>query len=431
MASKPTSLRIRAYDVGFGDCFLLTFSYPKSERHVLIDFGSFPKPKRKNAGNMVAIANHIAATCKNQLTAVVATHRHADHVSGFATKKGGGGSGDIIRACRPKAVIQPWTEHPDLATDASSPKGFVGADRQAVAALIEMEAFRRAMLAWLDRTPQALGSVRRQLAFLGENGLSNLSAVRNLMTMAVPQTGQKYVHYGTASGLTTLLPGVRVRVLGPPTIKQSSGVEAQRRKDQTEFWHILAATAEARSSERRSPFARRFIQKARDFPGYTQWLVQHADALTRQQLLSIVRRMDDYLNNTSVILLFDAGGRKVLFPGDAQIENWSYALSKPSVRTLLEEVDVLKVGHHGSLNATPRESLWGRFKKTGGTETPGRLVTLLSTEEGHHGTIQNETEVPRGPLVDALASSSTLLSTHASTLTIEDGVAFLEHTVAF
>src|SRR5688500_3098559 len=133
--TRPSSLRIRAYDVGFGDCFPLTFRYPQTDRHILIDFGSFPRPKRKTAGDMVAIANHIAATCGNQLTAVVATHRHADHINGFATKKGGGGSGDIIRACRPRVVVQPWTEHPRLGTKAAGPKGFAAADRQAVVAL--------------------------------------------------------------------------------------------------------------------------------------------------------------------------------------------------------------------------------------------------------------------------------------------------------
>jgi hypothetical protein len=32
------------------------------------------------------------------------------------------------------------------------------------------------------------------------------------------------------------------------------------------------------------------------------------------------------MNNTSVILFFEVGSKKLLFPGDAQIENWSYAL---------------------------------------------------------------------------------------------------------
>ena len=40
----------------------------------------------------------------------------------------------------------------------------------------------------------------------------------------------------------------------------------------------------------------------------------------------IVRAMDGALNNTSVILLMQVGKKKFLFPGDAQWENWEYAL---------------------------------------------------------------------------------------------------------
>ncbi len=424
-STSPTSVRIRAYDVGFGDCFLLSFVYPKSERHVLIDFGSFPRPKRKSAGNMEAIATHIAGTCKNQLTAVVATHRHADHINGFATKKNGKGSGDIIRACKPKVVVAPWTEDPDLAPNATGPKGFAPADRQAIVALGDMERFRRAMLTWLDTTPSEWRAVRRELTFLGENGLGNASAVKNLMTMA-PKSGTRYVHFGTSSGLDKLLPGVRVRVLGPPTIKQSAGVESQRKRDENEFWHILAVTATASASKGKAPFESRFRART-GIPSYAKWLVQHADALTRQQLLSIVRRMDDVLNNTSVILLFEVGGKKLLFPGDAQIENWSFALGKPDVRSLLKDVDVYKVGHHGSLNATPKQGLWERFAKRGKKKG---LVTLLSTEPGHHGKTRNKTEVPRSTLVSALDTESRLLSTHLAKLTKEQGVAYFEHTVS-
>ena len=36
----PSSVTLFTYQVGFGDCFLLRFSYPDRDRHVLIDFGS-------------------------------------------------------------------------------------------------------------------------------------------------------------------------------------------------------------------------------------------------------------------------------------------------------------------------------------------------------------------------------------------------------
>jgi hypothetical protein len=101
------------------------------------------------------------------------------------------------------------------------------------------------------------------------------------------------------------------------------------------------------------------------------------------------------------------GKKKLLFPGDAQIENWSFALGKQEVQKLLAGVDVYKVGHHGSLNATPKTSLWGKFKKRG-----NGLVTFLSTESGHHGHTTSKTEVPRRTLVDELKEQSRFLTTN-------------------
>lgn len=99
MAKIPTSVEIRAYQVGFGDCFLVSFVYSKGDkRHVLIDFGSTAIPKQlgKPSVHMRRIADHIKKTCEGKLVAVVATHRHADHISGFATNGKSGGSGIVI-----------------------------------------------------------------------------------------------------------------------------------------------------------------------------------------------------------------------------------------------------------------------------------------------------------------------------------------------
>ena len=52
MGTAPKSVTIRTYHVGFGDCFLVSFSYgPKTERHILVDFGStgFPSGFRSRA----------------------------------------------------------------------------------------------------------------------------------------------------------------------------------------------------------------------------------------------------------------------------------------------------------------------------------------------------------------------------------------------
>jgi hypothetical protein len=108
----------------------------------------------------------------------------------------------------------------------------------------------------------------------------------------------------------------------------------------------------------------------------------------------MVRVLDDVLNNTSLILLFVAGDKKLLFPGDAQWENWSYALSQPGIGDLLKDAALYKVGHHGSRNATPK-SLWKLIDNKD-------LKSVMSTKAGKHGAIDRRTEVPRATLVQEL-----------------------------
>jgi hypothetical protein len=110
------------------------------------------------------------------------------------------------------------------------------------------------------------------------------------------------------------------------------------------------------------------------------------------------------MNNTSLILLFEVEGKKLLFPGDAQIENWAYVLSQPkefpSAKKLLSAVNLYKVGHHGSRNATPR-TLWGWFdQKRSQTKTSGSLKSVVSTLKGKHH------DVPKKSLITALTSES-------------------------
>jgi hypothetical protein len=100
----------------------------------------------------------------------------------------------------------------------------------------------------------------------------------------------------------------------------------------------------------------------------------------------------------------------LLFPGDAQIENWQFALGQKKYQALLRNVNLYKVGHHGSRNATPMD-LWKHFEKRSKRKGPARLKSLMSTMAGKHGHEHTKTEVPRTTLVNALQSETDFFTT--------------------
>jgi hypothetical protein len=422
VAARPVSIEIRAYQVGFGDCFLVSFVYPQDKRrHVLIDFGTTALPRRGSktvapSEHMPRIAEDIKRECGGQLTAVVATHRHADHISGFATDGKSGGSGNIIAACKPKVVLQPWTEDPDAARDArTATRDTSRSPRSYLASLDAMHRLAGHALGVALNPPKSMSaSLAKQLAFLGEDNIRNRSAVENLMAMG-KRAGAKAVwaHHGSSAGLQRLLPGVKVRVLGPPTLAQTEKIRKMRSSDPDEFWQLLGG-ARGLQGLRIADVARRAGSKAgKPVPVEARWFRDRIADLSAQQLLEIVRVLDDQMNNTSLILLFEVGTKKLLFPGDAQIENWSWALQDApdagKTRKLLAGVDFYKVGHHGSRNATPKTLLWENFAKRG--NAAGRLKTALSTLAGKHGAKSRKTEVPRTTLLQALKDETELLNT--------------------
>jgi hypothetical protein len=209
---------------------------------------------------------------------------------------------------------------------------------------------------------------------------------------------------------------VSVRVLGPPTIEQTEKIAKRYAKTSAEYWELQARAVSGMGLGPRpnqSPFDPAFHDRHSAWPRYLKAMAPRLRRMRLEQVLQIVRALDEMLNNTSVILLFEAGGQKLLFSGDAQAESWLYALEDADdhdeVRQRLAEVTVYKVGHHASHNATPK-MLWNGFARRNAQCGSARLKTLLSSKRDVYPGI------PRGSLMEALAAESEL----HSTLDLED-----------
>ncbi len=76
----------------------------------------------------------------------------------------------------------------------------------------------------------------------------------------------------------------------------------------------------------------------------------YPDAPVNTHPLTRKSNVKDQSNNTSILMILQYGNKKVMFTGDAEFEEENYVLSKYASSTL--DIDVLKVGHHGSAGST-------------------------------------------------------------------------------
>ena len=411
MSVTPNRVTVRMYQVGFGDCFLITFAYNtaplpdgRRERHILIDFGSTRWPKNYPP-RYRELANDIALKTGGKLDVLVITHRHKDHLGGFGDDK----AAATIATLKPSLVLRSWTENPTAAANATGP-AFVGQRSLAFAnGLDTAQAFAGEVARTLRNPRQGF---RAELADAAIEQLANEDAIGHLDKLAKDAiSAPGYLFAGQPSGIDAIVPGVTTKVLGPPTIDQWPAVAGEREND-PEYWlrqrNLLAGMLQtvkappalirvANSTGRRQTID----------PGPLRWIVERMRDQQTHSLLRIVTSLEDALNNTSIILQFQTGTRRMLFPGDAQIENWSYALTSPKATALradLADLDLYKVGHHGSRNASPRSLVkqWQPHKRP--------FVALMSTLAHVHGKTE-ATAVPRQSLVDALKALGTLHQT--------------------
>jgi beta-lactamase superfamily II metal-dependent hydrolase len=382
-------LRVRMFRVGFGDFFLLTVPTSGGDKFILIDCGVH----YKDAGSIKGAVAQMQKDCNSELALLIMTHRHADHISGFAT------CADVFKEFTVERVWMSWFEDPGD----DNAKAFQASLTAAAAGMSQALALRATDDDDTRQLRAMAGNITGGLAATGR-------ATGNQAALDVLHGGFKTTaayDYYRAGDQPTLPPdlvaaGLTADILGPPGDLQL--VKVMTNKTQQ---YLNAAGQFAEADAPASPFPKAFIAHASDYPpsAFKYYNPQRIAALINDvqpdALAAAARAADKTLNNQSLVVHFSIGGKNLLFVGDAQWGNWenflyggAYGPGRTALteqaKTVLGQLDFYKVGHHGSANATPKDAV---------TAMRNGCVGMCSTEEHAYN------EVPRGPLLAALSQT--------------------------
>lgn len=346
MSPKPKKyVRVRMYNVGFGDCFLLFIPGPDRVSKILFDCGVHfqgrgPRHIKEVAAQIVEDAREDDGV--SRIDVVVATHRHQDHVVGFES--------DAWDEVEVKEVWMPWTENP------KAPEGRRILEKQSKKALMLHAAALRF----------GLGA---RVEALAANSLTNEKAMFTLHEGFSGDPKRVFLPFKTRSANSfkrSFMPGVTVHVLGP-----SRDPEVIRDMDPPEeetFKHLAAALGGG-SDEIELPFHRGWTISPAQFASTAKHLVltkadiKKLENFGEDDSLSVAVALEKAVNGTSLMLMLQVGNAYLLFPGDAQWGTWSTAMKDDEWRGLLERTTFYKIGHHGSHNATPKSFVYDFLKK--------------------------------------------------------------------
>ena len=325
-------LLIRAYNVGCGDCFYVCIPNKRDGFHILIDCGKKggAEPMLKDA--LDDLREHVLPKGKakgaKRLDLIVATHRHEDHIKGFDRNWF---KNIEVKNVWLSAVMNP--DHPQAEK------------------VRKLHDYARTEMRGLMDRGLALSPEVEMLASL--YGVSNDAADKFLME-TVPAANKikpKYVHAGmTNKDLGVQIDNAVIHVLAPE--EDIDGYYLGKIDGGLKGLQDVAGLFKKDSAPAADAAPKNI--SAADFRLLQSRLLSNA--------LAFAEKDTSIQNNMSVVLLIEWGKRRLLFVGDAEWDgeyrkgkqNGSWNVMWEMRKDHLNKpIDFLKIGHHGSINATP------------------------------------------------------------------------------
>lgn len=441
-SSAKGELRIRMYRVGFGDFFLVTVPTDDGPQHIVIDCGVTPgKTKKGDIGTIKNAVAHMAEETGKKLALIIVTHRHQDHIIGFSR------SAEIWQDFKVGALwMSIWETEYDPDEKKEKKKSLASAFQEELTSLaMGMQAAMaasdapdadeiRGMLenaTGIDRAEFAAAGGATKAKKPGKGGGTNAASLFFLKTGLGLEP--EYYGQGDKPKIPKVLKdaGLTAEILGPPPTDK---VDFMKLMDLKKGVGQFLGEAADSDGEKFDPFATSHATAAAYKPSaFREWVRESKNspsaameaaikAAQPSMLFTAAKTLDNFLNNQSLVVLFTFDGKKLLFAGDAQGGNWEYWMfggtpeKAPSVENLqknsaaiLGHLDFYKVGHHGSTNATPISAV---------EAMGGDFASMCSTQEDSFGTVANESEVPRVPLLAALSKKSKIVRSDQFAVTV-------------
>lgn len=375
--APPGKLRVRLYNVHFGDAILVTVpdkdpaTQVETTRHILIDVGNV---LRKEGGVDTvfkpALDDILHELDGKPLDLYVMTHEHLDHVQGLFH-----GSEKVFeRKLKDKLDVQyAWL------TGSAAPDYYETHPEADKEKKLYLEAYGR-IATGLAMLPARTAAPFREL-MANNNPQATGPCVSFIRTLA-PAERISYVHRG-------------FDLAGRHPFREAKFDIWAPEEDTADYYRKLLPMAHLGGGADSTPGqpVTPSPPPGVDLGAFNDLVDARRDGFA-ENLLAI----DRAANNTSVVFALEWRGLRLLFAGDAEIRSWKTMSAKQA----LKPVDFLKVSHHGSHNGTPAEALMNAIMPP--TVNRAKRKAFISTWTDTYGGI------PDPPTNDRLSARCVLCS---------------------
>ncbi len=324
------TLRVRAYNVRFGDAILITVpdrdaAGQTTTRHILIDVGN----ATGTAGGVntvfePVVADILAVLNGHPLDLYIMTHEHMDHVQGLLW------AADKVYT---RATLAAQLRPHDAWFTASAEPNYYASHPNAKKKLDDARALLEDIRVYASAAPAA--EIERVLGLLAINDAGSTSkCVAYLRELAAPGHTW-YVHRETD-------------LMGKHPFQEAQ-FELWAPEENTAIYYgrqpRLALGMTPGATARHKPT----LTVSTPPPGVDAGAFYDLMAVRQSSYLDNLLAIDKAANDTSVVFCLSWRGWRLLFPGDAEHLSWNIMAKHNKIKA----VNLLKVSHHGSANGTP------------------------------------------------------------------------------